>query len=730
MKPRFNSLVSAFAPLSRSSLIVCASLCAVTSVRAVDLHKANNTDALNAATSWVENVIPGATDNLIWDSTRTAAGLYSFGNGQFTGGVTIQNPGGLVQLRVASSGTTTLANNALIDMSAATVDAEWTGGTLRIDSNNFSPALTVPLDRTLTIGGSGIINRANTKTLTMAGAGNIIVNANMGGGGAMNFNINGPTVTMNNAASGWTYGTVTSGKLVLGTGTVLDGKSLYMNSANGLEFGTGVTTVSLGGLGGSGDVVLANVDTTAVALTIGSNNVNQSYTGVLSGGGSVKKVGSGTQTLTGANSYAGTTAIEGGQVNLDSTTAALGGGTVTLTNGAILRMYRGDATDNVTSGVFANTMDIPTGQSGTVYNMPRGTWSGALTGSGTLNLRVNATRADLTGNWSAFTGQVNVTTRTGNDDFRIGLGGSGVGLQMASAKLNLADGVKMYQSVNPPTGDGTQTIHNIGELSGSAGASIGGNPISGRFANWTVGALGTDSLYAGTINDNTGAARLTKVGIGTLTLSGINTYTGDTTVSAGTLSITNAYLANASTVRIAAGGAKMKLGFVGSDTIAGLELVGLGLMGPGSYNATTHPDYFDATGTGSLVIPGAGGGYDDWASLNGASANADEDHDFDGVSNGVEFFIGGPSGNTTGFTALPGVTTVGSVRSVTWTYGEGYDGAYGSGFTVQTSTTLAAGSWTIEASPGTVSVDTEARTVTYTFPAGPTKNFVRLVVAP
>jgi fibronectin-binding autotransporter adhesin len=306
----------------------------------------------------VENVAPAATDNLIWDSTRTAAGLYSFGNGQFTGGVTIQNPGGLVQLRVASNGTTTWANSALIDMSAATVNAEWTAGTLRIDSNNSSPAVTVAPGRTLTIGGSGISNRANSKTLSMLGSGDIVINAVMGGG-AMNLWINGPTVTMNAASSGWS---------------------------------TGI------------------------------------------------------QTLTGANSYTGGTSIEGGSVVLNAEGAKLGSGPVTLSNGANLTMFRGNANDNNTFPAFSNELIIPSGQSGSFYSMPRGTWSGALSGAGTLDLRVNYVRGDVTGNWSGFTGQINVTARSGGDDFRIATGGGGIGLQLAGGKLNLAAGVKMYQS--------------------------------------------------------------------------------------------------------------------------------------------------------------------------------------------------------------------------------------------------------------------------------------------
>ena len=60
-------------------------------------------------------------------------------------------------------------------------------------------------------------------------------------------------------------------------------------------------------------------------------------------------------------------------------------------------------------------------------------------------------------------------------------------------------------------------------------------------------------------------------------------------------------------------------------------------------------------------------GYASWASTNTAGVNLNDDHDNDGVSNGVEYFLGGPSGTTTGFTALPSVVkALDGTLSVTW----------------------------------------------------------------
>ena len=118
--------------------------------------------------------------------------------------------------------------------------------------------------------------------------------------------------------------------------------------------------------------------------------------------------------------------------------------------------------------------------------------------------------------------------------------------------------------------------------------------------------------------------------------------------------------------------------------------------------------------------------YSSWATTNGVPGQAANlDHDNDGVPNSVEYFIGGSTGITTGFTPLPGVTTTSDVRSITWTKAASYTGTYGTDFVIETSTTLA-GAWTVEASGGNVTISGD--NVTYVFPAGQPKNFARLKV--
>ena len=122
-------------------------------------------------------------------------------------------------------------------------------------------------------------------------------------------------------------------------------------------------------------------------------------------------------------------------------------------------------------------------------------------------------------------------------------------------------------------------------------------------------------------------------------------------------------------------------------------------------------------------------GYTAWQATNGATGQTlDQDHDNDGVPNGIEYFLGGNT-NTTGFTPLPGVSNSDGSLSVTWVRHPdypGFPGNYGTDFVVETSATLT-GPWTEESSPGNVTIT--GNDVTYTFPTPlGSKNFARLKV--
>ena len=149
-------------------------------------------------------------------------------------------------------------------------------------------------------------------------------------------------------------------------------------------------------------------------------------------------------------------------------------------------------------------------------------------------------------------------------------------------------------------------------------------------------------------NDISGTGAVTKLGAGTTTLTGSNSYSGNTTVNSGTLENTSAFLADAADVSIAAS-AVLKLSFSGTDTVHALTIAGAAKP-PGTYGATgsgaSHIDNTHFSGTGTLTVTsGPTSAFAAWASLKGLIPGVNDgptqDPDNDGISNLLEFVLGG-----------------------------------------------------------------------------------------
>ncbi len=152
----------------------------------------------------------------------------------------------------------------------------------------------------------------------------------------------------------------------------------------------------------------------------------------------------------------------------------------------------------------------------------------------------------------------------------------------SSLKVN---GLKDGSSTQQPTNNSTITIDT-------------GNTL-------TVGVNGGGGTWSTAI---AGAGGFTKMGGGTETLTATNTYTGPTAVQGGTLSISNAYLADANDVLLTTG-ATFNLNFAGTDTIRSLLFDNAGQAtgtwgAPGSGAAHTSSLF---SGTGLLNVTTAVG---------------------------------------------------------------------------------------------------------------------------
>jgi autotransporter-associated beta strand protein len=296
--------------------------------------------------------------------------------------------------------------------------------------------------------------------------------------------------------------------------------------------------------------------------------------------------------------------------------------------------------------------------------------------------------------------------------------------------------------------------------SGDGGSVVGVDATTDSVLTLNIATSNTFGGTLGGVGTNENELALIKDGVGVLTLTGANTYSGNTTVSNGTLVLAdNAQirflLGSSSGVNNALSGsgtATLNGDFVIDTTAADALETGYwtledvtSLTGPyestftvvgftdAGDNMWTKPNgptkqyTFDET-TGVLTL-GPAGGFSAWQDANNTEGGLGDDHDGDGVDNGTEWFVGG-NNDTSGFTALPGVTNTGGILSVTWERHPdypGFPGNYGTDFVVETSTTLV-NPWTpATEGVGAGFVDISGNNVKYTFPAG-TKNFARLKI--
>ncbi|MGB2092355.1 MAG: beta strand repeat-containing protein, partial [Akkermansiaceae bacterium] len=390
-------------------------------------------------------------------------------------------------------------------------------------------------------------------TLTIENGGSLsagFFDTNQGAGSSATFEVlSGGTATfassfsMNDAAG-------TGNVIVDGSGSVITvagnttingsaGNTLTISNGGtftaGANFTYGPATLSIGGGGsrfelGSGSTDGAMTNLNAISIASGGTFViNQSdavtqgteFGNSISGAGSIEQAGTGTTTLNVANTHTGGTTISAGTLVIDDA-SALGTGAVTLSGGMLA--------DNV-AGNTSSTNDIvaTASTSSAIINTSGGAsdFSGTLSGSGTLNFggtgdgQVGANVRNF-GSWSgSFSGTITHESVVGGNTLFL------AGLNTPSLKLSTSGSTSGAYTRFA----GTSTI---GELSGTGGV------IRGRNGTLTVNQS-TDTTYSGQLADE-GTRTLTfiKDGSGSLTLDFANTYTGATTVNAGTITLTDA----------------------------------------------------------------------------------------------------------------------------------------------------------------------------------------------
>ncbi len=598
------------------------------------------------------------------------------------------------------------------------------GGTLSLKgTNTFSGGLVIK---------AGTVRNFNTGTGgNFLGTGSVTIgdDANTGAAAALTFR--GGNFTSTNPIS--VVGTGTASINIIGwnqtlNGPITLGRNLTVVSSNAggsnLTFGGGVT--------GTGNLVLqSNANTAAnssrILFQTGSIDMTGSITN--SGTGSTTTVGNIDTTI---SSVIGTS-VTGVTQNSANSRLILSGlntftGNISITAGS-LHANVSNTTNNPVAGALGNAQ--ATGRTVTV-------------GSGAT---LNFTAANVMGG--------------GGSTPKLKLIANGGTIRNTGNIFNMLGPVELNGGTLSSFGGGglfpSFTLNGEVTVGGSAASTISTSGTNGQIGLLTAGTIfnvadavsGSDLNVTGVLanfGNPLNVGRLIKTGPGTMTLSGINTYTGATTVNEGSLILSSTGTTTASSAVTVNGGELGGTGTVGGnvtvaaagnlspgvtagtlnitgnldisamasgagklnfelDALAGtndrivvggslalgtlalddLAVTNLGGLGAGTYTlisssgltgtvdgatAPIAPGFngkLQANGNSlELVVTSTGGSaYATWAAANAPTGGPDDDFDADGVSNAVEFVLGGLA-TTSDLAKLPVIDADGT--SVTLTF--------------------------------------------------------------
>ena len=426
-------------------------------------------------------------------------------------------------------------------------------------------------------------NQVVTKTLTV-GDNNVssvfsgVLNNTVGGGTNRIGNINlvktgTGILTLNNVVQGTNTGstTISAGAIKIATPNALANNTvIFVNAASGLRFDTTIPTISA--LGGNQTFALQTtasspLPNTAVQLTVGNNNNGANYSGALTGSGTLIKIGSGTQTLSGNNANTGGMVVNGGLLQLLGNNQAASGGLVVNSGGNVWL-----ANSNSLVGSSGRNMVIANGG---LVMMGSFTANPASLGFPSVTSVLNRIDAGSSGVLALTTDGSLQTPISENLDFSVA-GGINVSLgAQLTGNAGLGTSNVQYTGVITPSG-------NTFRIGGGNGRLI--LPNSATLA-------GANNLILG--GGNSG---------GQTFLTGAYGFTGSTLVNSGTVYVNN----------LGAGGAGSSIG-AGSSAASNLVLNGgtLAYIGAGTstdrlFTLSTTPSALDASGAGAVNFTNTG----------------------------------------------------------------------------------------------------------------------------
>ncbi|QOV91214.1 autotransporter-associated beta strand repeat-containing protein [Humisphaera borealis] len=545
------------------------------------ITKANN-NALNlsASGSWSGNVAPGLYEIAQWNSSVNATNCNATLNAdQVWSGIKITNPA----TQVTINGTATLGlDRSGVDMSSAT----------------RSLLVNCPVELRVTQPCTIASSVSATFSDSMIGYGGIT----LGGSGTL-------ILTGANTYTGPT--TINGGTLRMGNG----GTTGSLSTDSIITVGSGATYET-----NRSDDIVQGTDFSGAAI---------------SGAGGLKKSGTGKLTLTAANSYTGPTTLSAGTLafNVASPFGSTSG--ISMADATLLQPLIGGATISkpIVIGGAGTTVSIsaPTNLPG-AGAVSTFTLGGTISGSGNIKFTSSANQNALSTvalkAQNSYAGNTLLDT-SGSTASQIvlhigianalpvstvltidGQNGAGTGRfadvnlngfsQEIAGLTNVARDFRIQRIVNSNVSTAaTLTINNSNDYAFSG--TLGGSAAGSASASAMPGSTGGNNFA------------LTKKGAGTITLSGINSYTGVTTINEGTLKLDRGGLAGTTAVTLHSTGALLLNG-TSNDIVNTASVVNLagGILAFG--NAANQAQNFGAlsvVANSTLDFGSAGSGGND-----------------------------------------------------------------------------------------------------------------------
>jgi autotransporter-associated beta strand protein len=517
----------------------------------------------------VLNFSPGASTNLTWNGT--------------TGTNTWDPTSGTTDwLNGASGASYSDGNNVTFDDTAAN------------DNVNVTSAVA-----------PGNITFNNSGTYTFSGS-------NIGGGGNLVKGGSGTVIFQNSTTySGST--TINAGKVQLGVANALPtGTAVTLANTAGATLDLHGFNQTLSELNGGGTTG-GNVTLGAGTLTVGDSS-NLTYGGVISGGGSFIKKGSGSMTLTNTNTFLGGLSVNNG-VLVFSADGNLGdpSGSITINGGQLQTASAASLSSTrtiylgTTGSINVQTADA-TGLTfnGSMQDIPGGV-AGVLTkqGGGALVL----------GGVSTYTGATNIN----NGQVYLGIANAlpaGTVLTIGQGTSSSNVGQLDLNGFNLQIA-GLNTIGNSGNNNANLVTDQAGSATTLTISGAGSYSFGTDGNKKD-IGEILGNIQLVMAGTGTQVLGSTNTFSGGLVINAGEVDVTEDANLGASSNSITINGGR--LGVTASGTLASTHTISLGANIASSistkggstivtYNGVmqdlTSGGIFAKQGAGTLILGGA-----------------------------------------------------------------------------------------------------------------------------